>query len=206
MKISYKNWKCSQCGSIFETRRLMESHRKDIHKSIGRSWAKGLTTNTDERIKKRTDNYNKNEKLGKHKNKSQTCFNVSKEVREKISIKQKENYRGISRYATARENRKSYAEQYFDKIFIDSKRNYHVDRYFLDYAWPETKTYIEVDGEQHYTEKGLAHDKERTEILENLGWKCIKRIRWSEYQKLSREEKEKFLSTFRHSMRQNGKM
>lgn len=193
MKISYKNWRCSQCGSIFETRRAMETHRKDIHKSIGRSWAKGLTANTDERIKKRTDNFNKNEKLSEHKNKRQTCFFVSKETREKISKKQKENYRGKSRYATAREGRKSYAEQYFDSIFTDCERNYHVDRFFLDYAWIEKKVYIEVDGEQHYTEDGLKRDKERTMILENLGWKCLKRIRWSEYQKMNFDERKEFL-------------
>lgn len=60
-----------------------------------------------------------------------------------------------------------------------------------DYAWPEKKIYIEVDGEQHYTEAGLEHDRIRTEILMNEGWKLLKRIRWSEYQKLSKLEKEK---------------
>jgi len=67
----------------------------------------------------------------------------------------------------------------------------------LDYAWPKTKTYIEVDGEQHYTIEGLKHDKERTEILENLGWKCLKKIRWSEYQKLNFEERKQFLENIK---------
>lgn len=195
MKIAYKNWKCSICNNVFDTRRLLSEHRKTIHKiNGGQGWSKGLTAENDIRLKHRLESYNKNEKLGLHLNKPKTCFSVSKEIRNKISKKQKENYKGISRYATAREGRKSYAEQYFDTIFTNCERNYHVDRYFLDYAWPETKTYIEVDGEQHYTEQGLAHDKERTEILENLGWKCIKRIRWSEFQKLNFEERKEFLN------------
>lgn len=193
MKISYKNWKCPHCELVFDTRRLMEIHRKEIHKQIGRNWAKGLTAKTDERLAKRLVHYNENEAKGLHLNKPKTCFSVSAEVREKISKKQKENYSGKSRYATAREGRKSYAEQYFNTIFTDCERNYHVDRYFLDYAWPEKKTYIEVDGEQHYTEEGLEHDKERTIILENLGWKCLKRIRWSEYQKMNYDERKEFL-------------
>lgn len=65
----------------------------------------------------------------------------------------------------------------------------------LDYAWPNTKTYIEVDGEQHYTEKGLEHDKIRTEYLESIGWKCIIRIRWSLYNKLKYEERKKFIDS-----------
>lgn len=201
MKLAYKNWKCSQCNLVFDTRRLMESHRKGVHKSIGRSWAKGLKADNDIRLKKRLDIYNRNEKLGLHLNKPQTCLHVSQEVRQKISEKQKENYKGISRYATVREHRKSYAEQYFDEVFIDAEKQYHVDRFFLDYAWSETKNYIEVDGEQHYTEQGIAHDKARTEILESLGWHCIKRIRWSEYQKLNFDERQQFLENCKKLMK-----
>ena len=48
--------------------------------------------------------------------------------------------------------------------------------------------YVEIDGEQHYSEYMIEHDIERTLYLENLGWKGI-RIRWSEYQKLNFENK-----------------
>jgi predicted adenine nucleotide alpha hydrolase (AANH) superfamily ATPase len=35
-------------------------------------------------------------------------------------------------------------------------------------------------------------DKERTEKLNSLGWKCLKRVRWSEFQKLSQDDKKVF--------------
>jgi very-short-patch-repair endonuclease len=37
------------------------------------------------------------------------------------------------------------------------------------------------------------HDKERTERLEECGWKLITRIRWSEYQKKKNEEKREYI-------------
>ncbi len=91
--------------------------------------------------------------------------------------------------------RKSFAEQYFDTCFPNLKQNYHVDRYFLDLANPEKKLYIEVDGEQHYNDqKVVEHDKVRTARLEELGWKCLRRIRWSEYKKLSKEDQESLIT------------
>ena len=53
----------------------------------------------------------------------------------------------------------------------------------------ELKKYVEIDGEQHYTDKMIQHDKERNEYLLNLGWNGL-RIRWSEYKKLSEKGKE----------------
>lgn len=107
----------------------------------------------------------------------------------------KERFKGISIFVTARENRKSYPEEYFEKIFSTAERNYHVDRYFLDFAYPDKKFYVEVNGEQHYTEDGVKHDKLRTEILESLGWICIERIRWKEYIKLDSAEKIRYVNS-----------
>lgn len=106
----------------------------------------------------------------------------------------KKFYEGKSIWYTQIEKRKSYAEQYFESIFIKAERNYHVGRYFLDFAWIDKKYYVEVDGEQHYTDEGIEHDRIRTEQLKELGWVCIKRIRWSEFKKLSDIEKEKIIS------------
>lgn len=41
----------------------------------------------------------------------------------------------------------------------------------------------------------IESDIRRNEYLESLGWKII-RIRWSDYQKLERKEKEKFVQNF----------
>lgn len=155
------------------------------------AWNKGKTKETDERVRK----YAESHSLNNHgENHNWYGKKHSDETKAKISATQKENYRGISRYATAREHRQSYAEDYFDSIFTDAQKQYHVDRYLLDYAWPETKTYIEVDGEQHYTSEGLAHDDERGKVLESLGWTLKKRIRWSEYQRLNEAEKQTYIA------------
>ena len=122
----------------------------------------------------------------------------TEEQKRKISETQKKNFResdAKSIWHTQLQNRKSFAEQYFDTCFPNLKQNYHVDRYFLDLANPEKKLYIEIDGEQHYNDqKVVEHDKIRTERLEELGWKCLRRIRWSEYKKLSKEEQESLIT------------
>lgn len=121
----------------------------------------------------------------------------TEESKRKISEAQKRNFREkgfVSMWHTQLEKRKSFAEQYFDSCFPDLRQNYFVGGYFLDLANPEKKLYIEVDGEQHYSDqKVIEHDKIRTQQLENLGWICIKRIRWSTYKKLSKEEQEKLI-------------
>ncbi len=122
----------------------------------------------------------------------------TEEQKRKISETQKRNFkesRAKSIWHTQLENRKSFAEQYFDTCFPNLKQNYHVDRFFLDLANPEKKLYIEVDGEQHYNDqKVVEHDKVRTARLEELGWKCLRRIRWSEYKRLSKEEQETLIT------------
>lgn len=121
----------------------------------------------------------------------------TEEQKRKISETQKKNFKestSKSIWHTQLENRKSFAEQYFDTCFPNLKQNYHVDRFFLDLANPEKKLYIEIDGEQHYNDqKVVEHDKVRTARLEELGWKCLRRIRWSEYKKLSKEEQESLI-------------
>ena len=123
------------------------------------------------------------------------------EEKKKISESMKEVYKGKSIWSTQIEKRKSFAEQYFDACFSDLKQNYHVNRYFLDLANPEKKLYIEVDGEQYYNDpKVVEHDKVRTQRLEELGWKCLKRIRWSEYKKMSKDEQESLIVLLRSQL------
>lgn len=93
----------------------------------------------------------------------------------------------------------SYPERYFKHILnlnnIIFEQNYYQSGYFLDFAWPEYKIYFEVDGEQHYVDSRIIeHDKIRTEKLNNIGWRCIERIRWADYQKFTKSEKIEFIN------------
>ena len=84
-----------------------------------------------------------------------------------------------------------------EKENLLSDEELHISSYFLDFAWPEKKKYLEVDGDQHYVDKRIIeHDKKRTKILEELGWKVF-RVKWSEYQSCSREEKEEVVKNFK---------
>jgi len=55
-KAPYGTWKCTLCDKIFETRFLLLQHNKLLHVRKDRQiWNKGLTKETDERVRKRAN-------------------------------------------------------------------------------------------------------------------------------------------------------
>ena len=68
------------------------------------------------------------------------------------------------------------------RLWYDFLRNYTVKFYrqrviknfITDFYCAKAKIVIELDGSQHYTEQGIAHDKERTDILKALDLKVIR--------------------------------
>ena len=118
----------------------------------------------------------------------------TEETKKKMSTSHKAICQGKSIWSTQIEKRRSYAEQYFAGIFTDAEQQYHVDRYFLDFAWPDKKVYVEIDGEQHYNDpKVVAHDVDRTKNLKECGWQCIARIRWSSFKRMQKEQQACFV-------------
>ena len=67
-------------------------------------------------------------------------------------------------------------------LWFDFLRHYPVKIYkqkvindfFADFYCAKAMLIIELDGNQHYTEDGLAHDAERTNILNALGFLVIR--------------------------------
>ncbi len=63
------------------------------------------------------------------------------------------------------------------RLWYDFLRNYPIrfskqkvlGKYIVDFYSAEAKLVIELDGSGHYTEKGEAYDKERTEFLKGYG-------------------------------------
>jgi len=49
-----------------------------------------------------------------------------------------------------------------------------IDNYIADFYCPAHQLIIEVDGESHFTEDGMAYDKERTNILSGYGLKDVR--------------------------------
>lgn len=130
---------------------------------------------------------------------------VSEDVKKRISEKQKENYKGKSIFNIDR-SQEPYSEKYFrewlDKENIEYKKNFHVDRFFLDFAFPDKKLYFEVNGEQHYRKMYNGrdyqeHDRVRANTLANLGWTCIAVIRWSEFRALSLDKRLAYLESLK---------
>ena len=84
---------------------------------------------------------------------------------------------------------RSYAEEYW-KVVLDSndviyEEQYQIGPYQLDFAFPELKIDLEIDGDQHHLDKRIIEsDKRRNQYLEELGWKII-RVKWSEFKKLT---------------------
>ena len=84
---------------------------------------------------------------------------------------------------------RSYAEEYW-KVVLDTnnilyKEQYQIGPYQLDFAFPDIKIDLEIDGDQHHLDKRVVEsDKRRNLYLEELGWKII-RVKWSEYKKLT---------------------
>lgn len=137
-------------------------------------------------------NKNPNKKDGTFKGKHH-----SEESKKKTSETQKRNLKEgkVFGYKLNHSSKVSYPEKYFMEVFksLPVKYNYQVGLYQLDFAIPEKKVYVEIDGDQHYTDKRIvAHDIERTQKLKELGWECIERVRWSHYKKLGPEEQKEY--------------
>lgn len=49
-----------------------------------------------------------------------------------------------------------------------------IDFFIVDFYCAKLKLVIEVDGDTHYTDKGLLYDKRRTEILEKYGLSVVR--------------------------------
>lgn len=80
--------------------------------------------------------------------------------------------------------KRSYPEQWFESVInneLDNK-DYNpqlpVGKYCLDFAWPELKKCVEVDGETHYRfENEIKKDILRDQWLKEQGWEIL-RFRW----------------------------
>ncbi len=53
-------------------------------------------------------------------------------------------------------------------------KQFPIGPYIADFYLPSFRIVVEADGRQHYTEKGLNHDRERGEYLEEMGIRTIR--------------------------------
>jgi len=163
-------------------------------------WNKGLTKETDERMSKMADTVLESYKCGDRKSittfKGRTHTQETKDKISKSRIKYlAENPDKVPYLLNHKSKGESYPEKYFREILEKEKVNFIQEKqesvYSLDFVIGTID--LEIDGEQHYVDSRIVEsDKRRTIYLENMGYTTI-RVRWAEYQKLNRMEREQFI-------------
>lgn len=126
---------------------------------------------------------------------------LSDETKEKISKSMKKYLKDNPDkvpYLLNHSRKESYPEKYFTNIFDENNceyiKGYRIGLYELDFAIINKKIDIEIDGDQHYLdEKIIKSDISRNKYLKDKGWDVI-RVKWSEYQKMDRNGKEKYIN------------
>lgn len=144
-------------------------------------WNKGLTKKTDKRIQKYGETYKTRIKSGliqgSFEGKHHT--NKSKEKISKSLIKYLELNPDKVPHRLNHSSKKSYPEELFENEL--KKReikgwiyNYQNGIYAYDFAWPELKIDVEIDGGTHEQEKVKKIDKRRDNFSKEQGWKIIR--------------------------------
>lgn len=142
------------------------------------------------------------EEIERIKSNKATGKTHSEETKEKIKNARlqylKENPDKVP-YLLNHSRNQSYPEKYFYDIFIDRipniKKYHQVGIYEIDFAIIDKRIAIEIDGEQHYTDRKIVNsDIRKNNFLDELGWDII-RIRWRDYQKMSSDSKIKYINT-----------
>ena len=218
IKINDNLFECKKCKKQFK-KYAIGSHYFRKHTEKGKklnpfkncyikSWNKGLTKETDNRILKGSislkESYKSGKIIGSFKGKKH-----SEETKEKIRQKRIE-YLKLKTGQTAWERRSSgkmsYLEQWFyDEIIIkenllskyDIVNEYSEYPYFIDFAFLNIKLAVELDGACHFTNgnKRKESDLKKNKLLKSKGWNIF-RIAYFENQT---EVKERFLKLLKEN-------
>jgi very-short-patch-repair endonuclease len=203
------NKECLNSNSHRNHERLCPKNpdRKYVSYTKGKpSWNKGLSKETDERLKLRSEKLSQRYKNGELKA-AQTGKPVSEETKKKISESMKKAQKEGRAYNIGQSrwnNEHSIPEKWLISVLknnfnqienIDYKTEMPFYRYALDFAWPEKRLCIEIDGKQHlYDEKQIARDIEKDRLLKEDGWKEL-RLKWG-YVVAKKEEAIKLITDF----------
>lgn len=192
---------CPVCFRIF-SKSGIKGHIWRAHSEAGKNflptigkvaWNKGLTKDSDNRVRVNSENVSKAFK----ENPSLLEGRVqSEETKKKLSNVMTQRHKegkawniGMSRW----NNKPSYPESFFMKV-IDNEfedknyiREYPVGKYSLDFAWVDKKLVIEIDGDQHERfDEYKSRDILKDSLLVSLGWKVL-RIKWVDMHRESKK-------------------
>lgn len=164
--------------------RIYVSHTKGL-----KPWNTGKNKETDVRLKEKgislSEKFRSGELIhswkGKHHS-EETKLKISKSM-----IKAQKEGRAYNIGQCRWNNKHSWPEQWLIEVLknefqmiehIDYETEYSFGRFSLDFAWPNRKICIEVDGKQHDTDEAQKiRDKAKDLLLKDDGWKEL-RIPW----------------------------
>ena len=179
-----KDW-TSRCGLIFPYREALREHQRNCVNC--------------ERLKKANNQFTKAEELGLEKPKVSELTRMkialasserrhTEETKKKISASMKkahEEGRAHNIGECRWNNEPSYPEQWFMKVLKnefsfekdkDYKMEFPFHKFSLDFAWPDRKICIEIDGEQHERfQEQKNRDIEKDKLLKEEGWKELRK-------------------------------
>lgn len=88
------------------------------------------------------------------------------------STKTKPFAQHLRKNATPEENHLWY--DFLHDYPVRFRRQKQIGNYIVDFYCAKAKLAIELDGSQHYSEDGMAHDGERTEVLNRCGVEVLR--------------------------------
>lgn len=180
-KAKPEGWICCWCDKQFRTRRLLKQHKKEVHCSNASiPWNKGLTKETDERVKKGAKTLSSNIKNGLTKQFDHKKY-WTEERRKEQSERKKKLY---SEHPEKHPNVKlagnrlkmTYPEQvtldWLNEHSIKNEHNYHFitekfNRY-IDFYLPDLNIFVEVDGEFWHKDKQKDVDKDNDALANGI--------------------------------------
>ena len=216
-KLTHDGLTCQYCGKECKNRNSLCNHERLCSKNPNRqefiregfnnqghvAWNKGLTKETNDTLMKFSEDLHR-----KYQNKELVPpwlgRKHTEETKEKISRARKDflsQHPEKVPYVLNHSSSTSYPEHYFIELFtkenIDLVYHHRISKYELDFCDLDRKIDIEIDGDQHYLDKRIRQsDIERDNYLQSLGWKVV-RIKWSDYQRLSIEDRRKVIEEIR---------
>lgn len=207
MKIcQYCSAEYSDNGIRYHERYCKKNPNRDKHKPKTKTWYDSQRTkishNQYTKAKQNGTAYTLSKESRKKMSKSSSGRKHSEETKKRLSewrIKFLQDNPEMVPYRLNHYSKgPSYPEIYFKGILdshnVDYVEQYPFGRYQLDFAIMDRKIDFEVDGDQHYLDPRIVEsDKRRNKHLIDSGWRVI-RIRWSDYKKLEKKDRERAIS------------
>lgn len=183
-KAKQEGWICCWCNKHYRTRRLLQEHKHNDHSDIsssGHVWNKGLTKETNERVKLNAEHVStamrESEKVKNFDHSAVWTEERKKEQSErkkKLYSEHPEKHPNVK--LAGNRLKMTYPEQvtldWLNEHSIKNEHNYHFitekfNRY-IDFYLPDLNMFIEVDGEFWHKDKQKDVDKDNDALANGI--------------------------------------